>query len=52
VSARWSDEMGEIAQFGAGLPGAPEQFAALARFYAALADEPDATARLRAIFES
>lgn len=50
VAARWSDEMGEIARFGEPLAGAAEQFAALERFYAMLADEPAIAARLKAIF--
>ncbi|MBO9604089.1 MAG: NAD(P)-dependent oxidoreductase [Novosphingobium sp.] len=52
VSARWADEMTEIARFGEGLAGAAEEFTALETFYAALAQEPAKTALLKEIFES
>jgi 3-hydroxyisobutyrate dehydrogenase-like beta-hydroxyacid dehydrogenase len=54
VAARWTEEMGEIAVFGDGVAGTPEHFAAIERFFAFLAEEPDGTtaARLKAIFEN
>jgi 3-hydroxyisobutyrate dehydrogenase-like beta-hydroxyacid dehydrogenase len=53
VSARWAEEMDEIARFGSGLPGAPEHFAALERFFAFLAQEPGgaSAAGLKKTFE-
>jgi len=50
VSARWAEEMEEIARFADGLTGAPEEFAALEAFYAALAQNPAQTALLKDIF--
>jgi hypothetical protein len=54
VSGRWTEEMAEIARFAIGVSGAPEQFAALERFFAFLAEEPAgvSAARLKAIFEN
>lgn len=52
VSARWAEEMDEIARFSVAIDGAGEQFAAIERFYAFLADEPEIAARLKAIFEA
>jgi putative dehydrogenase len=53
VSARWSEEMEEIARFGDGIAGASEEFGALERFFAFLAEERSGAtaARLKAIFE-
>ncbi|WEK46482.1 MAG: NAD(P)-binding domain-containing protein [Candidatus Andeanibacterium colombiense] len=52
VSARWADEMAEIARFGEGLTGDAEEFTALETFYAALAEDPASTALLKKIFET
>lgn len=54
VAARWTEEMNEIACFGDGVAGTPQQFAAIERFFAFLAEERDQTtaARLKATFES
>ena len=50
VSARWAEEMDEIARFAADLAGAADQFAALETFFGGLAQNREQTALLGEIF--